>query len=63
MSVGGCRSFLLLVTTLKFAANMPMFDAQKLSIYIMLKRRPPGFVAAGTKHRSQVIVLPIQKVS
>ena len=63
MVLGGCRSFLLSVTTLKFATNMLMFEAQKLSIYIMLRRRLPGFVAAGTKHRSQVIVLPIQKVS
>ena len=30
---------------LKFAAIMLMLDAQKLSGYIMLKRRLPGFVA------------------
>ena len=30
---------------LKFATIMLMLDAQKISLYIMLKRRLPGFVA------------------
>ena len=30
---------------LKFATIMLMLDAEKISLYIMLKRRLPGFVA------------------